>query len=124
MLVSEEARVFQVRGLRCSKEPTVLGLSPVRLGNRTYRAWMTTKLTPMVQCSTEPTGFGVKIRANNRELNGSGVFHPLSAFVSIGLTRWVTACVTLQIEPVVDGNLLGVAGFLDNLQRKLSVQPH
>ena len=32
MLVSEEARVFQVRGLRCSKEPTVLGLSPVRLG--------------------------------------------------------------------------------------------
>ena len=23
---------FQVRGLRCSKEPTVLGLSPVRLG--------------------------------------------------------------------------------------------
>ena len=72
MLVSEEARVFQVRGLRCSKEPTVLGLSPVRLGmqianvkqrqilprvgkiwactpqNRTYRAWMTTKLTPMV----------------------------------------------------------------------------
>ena len=49
MLVSEEARVFQVRGLRCSKEPTVLGLSPVRLGNRTYRAWMTTKLTPMVR---------------------------------------------------------------------------
>ena len=47
MLVSEEARVFQVRGLRCSKEPTVLGLSPVRLGNRTYRAWRTTKLTPM-----------------------------------------------------------------------------
>ena len=40
MLVSEQARVFQVRGLRCSKEPTVLGLSPVRLGNRTYRAWM------------------------------------------------------------------------------------
>ena len=32
MLVSEQARVFQVRGLRCSKEPTVLGLSPVRLG--------------------------------------------------------------------------------------------
>ena len=49
MLVSEQARVFQVRGLRCSKEPTVLGLSPVRLGNRTYRAWMTTKLTPMVR---------------------------------------------------------------------------
>ena len=47
MLVSEEARVFQVRGLRCSKEPTVLGLSPVRLGNRTYRAWRTPKLTPM-----------------------------------------------------------------------------
>ena len=47
MLVSEQARVFQVRGLRCSKEPTVLGLSPVRLGNRTYRAWMTPKLTPM-----------------------------------------------------------------------------
>ena len=49
MSVSEEARVFQVRGLRCSKEPTVLGLSPVRLGNRTYRAWRTTKLTPMVR---------------------------------------------------------------------------
>ena len=49
MLVSEEARVFQARGLRCSKEPTVLGLSPVRLGNRTYRAWMTTKLTLMVR---------------------------------------------------------------------------
>ena len=48
MLVSEQARVFQVRGLRCSKEPTVLGLSPVRLGNRTYRAWRTPKLTPMV----------------------------------------------------------------------------
>ena len=47
MLVSEEAGVFQVRGLRCSKEPTVLGLSPVRLGNRTYRAWMTTKFTRM-----------------------------------------------------------------------------
>ena len=47
MLVSEQARVFQVRDLRCSKEPTVLGLSPVRLGNRTYRAWRTTKLTPM-----------------------------------------------------------------------------
>ena len=54
MLVSEEARVFQVRGLRCSEEPTVLGLSPVRLGNRTYRAWRTTKLTPMVRCSTAP----------------------------------------------------------------------
>ena len=49
MSVSEEARVFQVRGFRCSKEPTVLGLSPVRLGNRTYRAWRTTKLTPMVR---------------------------------------------------------------------------
>ena len=49
MLVSEQARVFQVRGLRCSMEFTVLGLSPVRLGNRTYRAWMTTKLTPMVR---------------------------------------------------------------------------
>ena len=49
MLVSKQARVFQVRGLRCSKESTVLGLSPVRLGNRTYRAWMTTKLTPMVR---------------------------------------------------------------------------
>ena len=47
MLVSEEARVFQVRGLRCSMEFTVLGLSPVRLGNRTYRAWRTTKFTPM-----------------------------------------------------------------------------
>ena len=56
MLVSEEARVFQVRGLRCSKEPTVLGLSPVRLGNRTYRAWRTTKLTPMGTIrSTQPT---------------------------------------------------------------------
>ena len=54
MLVSEQARVFQVRGLRCSKEPTVLGLSPVRLGNRTYRAWMTTKLTPMVRFPTAP----------------------------------------------------------------------
>ena len=78
MLVSEEARVFQVRGLRCSKEPTVLGLGPVRLGmqianvkqrqilprvgkiwvstpqNRTYRAWMTTKLTPMVRRETAP----------------------------------------------------------------------
>ena len=54
MLVSEEARVFQVRGLRCSKEPTVLGLGPVRLGNRTYRAWRTTKLTPMVRFLTAP----------------------------------------------------------------------
>ena len=54
MLVSEEARVFQVRGLRCSKEPTVLGLSPVRLGNRTYRAWRTTKLTPIVRFLTAP----------------------------------------------------------------------
>ena len=61
MLVSEEARVFQVRGLRCSKEPTVLGLGPVRLGNRTYRAWMTTKLTPMVQLKTAPTGPGDRI---------------------------------------------------------------
>ena len=59
MLVSEEARVFQVRGLRCSKEPTVLGLSPVRLGNRTYRAWGTAKLTPMVRRKTRPTGPGV-----------------------------------------------------------------
>ena len=49
MSVSEEARVFQVRGLRCSKEPTVLGLNPVRLGNRTYRAWRTPKLTLMVR---------------------------------------------------------------------------
>ena len=55
MSVSEEARVFQVRGLRCSKEPTVLGLSPVRLGNRTYRAWMTTKLTPMGRGHLAPT---------------------------------------------------------------------
>ena len=54
MLVSEQARVFQVRDLRYSKEPTVLGLSPVRLGNRTYRAWRTTKLTPMVQFVTVP----------------------------------------------------------------------
>ena len=77
MLVSEGARVFQVRGLRCSKEPTVLGLSPVRLGmqiefvvftpiwvstpqNRTYRAWMTTKLTPMVRRETALTGSGMK----------------------------------------------------------------
>ena len=58
MLVSEQARVFQVRGLRCSKEPTVLGLSPVRLGNRTYRAWRTTKLTPMMRFVTAPTGPG------------------------------------------------------------------
>ena len=56
MLVSEEARVFQVRGLRCSKEPTVVGLSPVRLGNRTYRAWMTTKLTPMVWLGNRTIG--------------------------------------------------------------------
>ena len=49
MSVSEEARVFQVRGLRCSMEFTVLGLSPVRLGNRTYRAWRTPKLMPMVR---------------------------------------------------------------------------
>ena len=59
MLVSEQASVFQVRGLRCSKEPTVLGLSPVRLGNRTYRAWMTPKLTRMVRRKTESTGPGV-----------------------------------------------------------------
>ena len=56
MLVSEQARVFQVRGLRCSKEPTVLGLSPVRLGNRTYRAWMIAKLTPMVPINAAPAG--------------------------------------------------------------------
>ena len=55
MLVSEQARVFQVRGLCCSKEPTVLGLSPVRLGNRTYRAWRTTKLTPMGRGNLAPT---------------------------------------------------------------------
>ena len=62
MLVSEEARVFQVRGLRCSKEPTVLGLSPVRLGNRTYRAWRTPKLTPMGGWETAPTGPGHSAR--------------------------------------------------------------
>ena len=59
MLVSEQARVFQVRGLRCSKEPTVLGLSPVRLGNRTYRAWRTPKFygvyKPHHRCSLQDT---------------------------------------------------------------------
>ena len=60
MLVSEQARVFQVRDLRCSKEPTVLGLSPVRLGNRTYRAWRTTKLTRMVHRKTAPTRVGTR----------------------------------------------------------------
>ena len=61
MLVSEQARVFQVRGLRCSKEPTVLGLSPVRLGNRTYRAWRTTKFTRMGFATLYPT-YGTKER--------------------------------------------------------------
>ena len=64
MLVSEQARVFQVRGLRCSKEPTVLGLSPVRLGNRTYRAWMIAKLTPMVPINAAPAGRHVLYQLN------------------------------------------------------------
>ena len=50
MLVSEEARVFQVRGLRCSKEPIVLGLSPVRLGMQIAFG--------RVRRKTEPTGPG------------------------------------------------------------------
>ena len=64
MLVSEQARVFQVRGLRCSKEPTVLGLSPVRLGNRTYRAWRTTKLTPMVRFLNRTIGVNLGVFDN------------------------------------------------------------
>ena len=50
MSVSEEARVFQVRGFRCSKEPTVLGLSPVRLGMQIAFG--------RVRRKTEPTGPG------------------------------------------------------------------
>ena len=76
MLVSEQARVFQVRGLRCSKEPTVLGLGPVRLGmqiafGRVRRKTAPTgpghsarklflKLTPMVRRKTALTGSGMK----------------------------------------------------------------
>ena len=48
MLVSEEARVFQVRGLRCSKV-TVLE-SPVRLGMQIAFG--------RVRRKTEPTGPG------------------------------------------------------------------
>ena len=64
MLVSEQARVFQVRGLRCSKEPTVLGLSPVRLGNRTYRAWRIPKLTPMVRFLNRTIGVNLGVFDN------------------------------------------------------------
>ena len=69
MLVSEQARVFQVRGLRCSKELTVLGLSPVRLGMQIanvkhsrceaklgFRVWETK--FGCVHRKTEPTGPG------------------------------------------------------------------
>ena len=40
MLVSEQARVFQVRGLRCSMEFTVLGFKPgsVRNADRKCKA--------------------------------------------------------------------------------------
>ena len=36
------------------KKNSMSGASPVRLGNRTYRAWRTTKLTPMVRFLTAP----------------------------------------------------------------------
>ena len=47
-----------------------------------------------------------------------------TAVVSIKLIRWVTARAALQIAPTVAGNLSGVDGFFDNLQRKLSVHLH
>ena len=80
MLVSEQARVFQVRGLRCSMEFTVLGLSPVRLGNRTYRAWVTTKLTPMVRFCGVLTQIWFPTRGNQILLRSENALHLRSAF--------------------------------------------
>ena len=48
------------------------------------------------------------------------VFDLLSVLFSIK----VTAHATLQREPTVDGNLSGVAGFLDTPERKSSVHLH
>ena len=82
MSVSEEARVFQVRGFRCSKEPTVLGLSPVRLGNRTYRAWSTPKLTPMVRFCGVHAQIWFPIRGNPILLRSENALHLRSAFLT------------------------------------------
>ena len=43
-----------------------VGISPVRLGNRTYRAWGTAKLTLMVRIASAPVETS-QIRGNNDE---------------------------------------------------------
>ena len=96
MLVSEQARVFQVRGLRFSKEPTVLGLSPVRLGNRTYRAWRTTKLTPMVLFLTAPTGPGHSARKFFLKLTCMVLFLTTPMFIRIRLHNILKSALPLH----------------------------